>query len=255
MGQNSTADIASSDIIHTRIALKVDPGKRFLAGSTTHIVAIADSCKWLPIELQLSDDYIINSITSGPHQLPYYRQSGKLRIYPHPLWGKTDSVTINYCGIPPSTGLGSVVFDRHDTVPVFWTMSEPYGAMDWFPCKQDINDKIDSTFIIITCPKRYTAVSNGVLHSDTETESGNMRRMEWRHHYPIAYYLIAVAVSNYRKYSDWGKGAGNDSVEIVNYVYPEKYEQWRRKTYKLIPAMRMLCDSFGPYPFRNEKYA
>ena len=34
-----------------------------------------------------------------------------------------------------------------------WTLSEPFGAMEWWPCKQDLNDKIASIDVFITAQR------------------------------------------------------------------------------------------------------
>lgn len=252
VSQQADTSIANTDIRHVRLHLCVDPAVRYIKGYAEHIFAVDSGALQRPIDLQLADDYIINSISSRGKPLYYYRHHGHIRIYPDTEWGCIDSLSISYCGVPPCTGLGSVMFDKHDNVPVFWTLSEPFGAMDWWPCKQDITDKIDSVTITAECPERYRAASNGVVSA--ECIKNGVRTTVWKHSYPVCYHLIALAITNYRTYSEWLRLAGGDSLEIVNYVYPEKYDLWRRRTYKLLPAFKMMCDSFGTYPFHNEKY-
>ncbi len=243
---------APIDIHHVDLSIEVDPARRYINGRCTQRFALDSAARAFPMEFQLADDYIVSSISSNNASLYYYRTNQHLRIYPRGEWAPDDSVTIQYYGVPPISGLGSVVFDTHDNTPVFWTMSEPYGAMDWWPCRQLLDDKIDSLRIRVTCPAWYRSAANGVIYSDTV--ANGQRTTEWRHNFPIAYYLVGVSATNYRKYSDWLISSGGDSLEMVNYVYPEKYDQWRRRTYKIGPAYRMMCDSFGPYPFAGEKY-
>ena len=40
-------------------------------------------------------------------------------------------------------------FDSHNNIDHIWTLSEPYGARDWWPCKDDPSDKADSVDIKI----------------------------------------------------------------------------------------------------------
>jgi len=244
--------MASIDIHYVDLMIEVDPARRYINGRCMLCFRLDSAARYSPVEFQLADDYIVTSIKSNTTTLYYYRTNQHIRIYPWMEWGASDSVTIQYCGVPPVSGLGSVMFDRHDDTPVFWTLSEPYGAMDWWPCRQDLSDKVDSLNIRVICPQRYRSAANGVIMRDTI--ANGQRITEWRHRYPIAYHLVGVSVTNYRKYSDWLVSAGGDSLEMVNYVYPEKYDQWRRRTYKLGPAYRMMCDSFGPYPFARERY-
>ncbi|MBR4266272.1 MAG: M1 family metallopeptidase [Bacteroidales bacterium] len=236
-----------------RLYINVDPAVQYINGYTTHYFSLKNrNERDLPIKLDLSDSLTVSCILHNYNtRLNFSQDNNKLIIYPKNVWQETDSITIVYGGKPQKTGIGSVCFDHHENIPAFWTLSEPYGAKDWFPCKQDISDKIDSSYIIISCPKRYRAVSNGKLYSEIVT--GATRITEWHHRYPCAYYLLAVAVTEYKVYSDWVT-INNDSIEIVNYVYPERYEQCKRKSWKLANAFKMMCDSFGLYPFADEKY-
>ena len=77
-----------------------------------------------------------------------------------------------YHGSPPSTGFGSFNFDEHLGIDHIWTLSEPYGARDWWPCKDDPSDKADSLDIVIIVPDNQTAVSNGVLVEEIELGDG-----------------------------------------------------------------------------------
>ena len=47
---------------------------------------------------------------------------------------------------------GAFTRGTHSGTPVIYTLSEPFGARDWWPCKQDLNDKINSFDIYITAP-------------------------------------------------------------------------------------------------------
>lgn len=237
------------DMKFLRLRLSVDPAVRYIKGTATEVFSTDNSL--LPLKIDLSDSLKVNFVLHGKDTVAFYRSENLLIIPPDRRWSETDSITVDYEGVPQTSGLGSVSFSAHNGIPVFWTLSEPYGAKDWFPCRQDISDKIDSAFIIIECPEKYRAVSNGSLFRETVSDS--TRITEWRHKYPCAYYLLAVAVTQYKEYSDYVV-TGKDTVKILNYVYPERYEQAKRKTWRLAPAFKMLCDSFGEYPFIKEKY-
>ena len=96
--------------------------------------------------------------------------------------GDSATAEIIYSGVP-STLEGAFTRGIHSGIPVIFTLSEPFGARDWWPCKQDLNDKIDSFDIYITCPSAYIGVSNGLLQSQT-TSGGNITR-HFKHNYPI----------------------------------------------------------------------
>ncbi|MCT7423531.1 hypothetical protein N4A85_25685, partial [Escherichia coli] len=74
-----------------------------------------------------------------------------------------DSISITYHGMPHATGFESFRIGNHPLGKCLWTFSEPYGAKDWWPCKQDLTDKTDSLDLYISTPKKYRAAGNGIL--------------------------------------------------------------------------------------------
>jgi len=163
-----------------------------------------------------------------------------------------DSITVYYQGVPSSsTGFGAFIQSSHNNDSIIWTLSEPYGAMQWWPCKQDLNDKIDSIDVIVTTPSKYRVGSQGLLVG--EVSVGNNKVYHWKHRYPIATYLISLAITNYAVYSDY-VNLSQGNLEILNYVYPEDSSTAVSQTIKTIPVMELFDTLFGPYPFMNEKY-
>lgn len=169
--------------------------------------------------------------------------------------GTQATVEVNYFGDPTSSGFGSFVKSNHGLTPVIWTLSEPFGARDWWPCKQDLNDKIDSIDVYITAPSQYTAVSNGV-ETTAPVIIGSSKTTHFHHSYPIPAYLIAIAVTNYQVYNQQG-GLGTAQspyFPIINYMYPETATA-NIASVAVTPAIINFYETkFGNYPFRNEKY-
>jgi aminopeptidase N len=79
------------------------------------------------------------------------------------------------------------------------------------------------------------------------------RTCHWRHRYPIVPYLIAISVTDYAIYSDWVPFE-NDSIEVLNYVFPSQLGVVQGQTPNLIPIMQLFNDLFEPYPFILERY-
>ncbi|NQV02744.1 MAG: T9SS type A sorting domain-containing protein, partial [Bacteroidia bacterium] len=105
--------------------------------------------------------------------------------------------------------------------------------------------------IIITNPAAYRGASNGILVS--EVISGNDMTCHWKHRYPIATYLVCMAITNYSRYSDFVP-YGTSQVEVLNYIYPEDSAMAASQTPGIIPVMQLFDTLFGLYPFANEKY-
>ncbi|WP_313805561.1 M1 family aminopeptidase [Flavobacterium sp.] len=177
-------------------------------------------------------------------------------IFPSNLTsGNTYSVEINYSGYP-STNEQAFTCSYHDSTPILWTLSEPFGARDWWPCKQDLNDKIDNGVdVYITAPIAYSAVSNGLQQS--AIPNGANKTTHFHHGYPIPAYLVAIAVTNYQTYNQQA-GLGTPEspfFPIINYLYPESNNASTQNALAVTPPIMNLFESlFGAYPFRTEKY-
>ncbi len=135
--------------------------------------------------------------------------------------GERLSWTVFYHGTPGATGFGSYT-DSIRTNGTRWvfTLSEPYGARDWWPCVDHPTDKADSVEVRITCPTGLRGVSNGLLQDSTQNGDGTTT-FRWKHRYPVASYLISLNAGPYVMFSDWYRHAPTDSMQIVNYVQPD----------------------------------
>ncbi len=166
--------------------------------------------------------------------------------------GSQDSLTIYYRGTPPDDGLGSFTQTTHNgNVPVLWTLSEPYGARDWWPCRNGLDDKADSIDIYITHPGTYNASANGVL-VNTAT-NGNYTTSHFKHRYPIATYLVGIAVTNYTTFSK-DLALQTATLPVTTTVYPEALNYFQNNIQPLYNALQLYDQYFGAYPFMKERY-
>ncbi len=137
-----------------------------------------------------------------------------------------------------------------------YSLSEPYFAKYWFPCKQVLIDKADSSYFYVTIPENLKAGSNGLLENEYNLGNGK-KRMEWKSSYPIAYYLISIAVGDYHDYSfDVEISNFNKTVPIQNYI-PDNEEYINHCMWyldQMPPVLKKLSDLWGLYPHANEKY-
>jgi aminopeptidase N len=244
------------DINYNRCQWTVDPAVRYIKGViTTYFKPTVSGFN--QVEFDLDTIFTIDSIKYHNTQLTYSQLPGSILRINLPATlpvNVMDSITVHYQGIPPNTGFGSYVNNTHGTppVPVTWTLSEPFGARDWWPCKQNLNDKIDSVDVIVTTPQAYRAASNGVLLS--ETLSGTNKIYHWRTKHRIAAYLVAIAITNYVAYSDFVPLSPADSIEVLNYVYPESLVSAQSQTPDIINVIKFYDSLTIIYPFADEKY-
>ena len=247
------------DVVYHRCEWTIDPNITTATISgviTSYFKAVKDDCQELVFDLVGNNGkMIVDSVVYHGIKVSSTYQNDLIRIpfsTSFPL-NETDSISIVYHGNPRSSDLGSFVRKSHAGKPIVWTLSAPYGAADWFPCKNDVTDKVDSIDVFIKAPKGNLAASNGKLIS-IESVDDEWNIHHWHHSYPIATYLICLSVTNYAAYSDWYKRSETDSVEILNYVYPENLSSAQEKTPNTTVSMGFYEQVFGNYPFSDEKY-
>ena len=250
-----TAYSDETDIYYQEMHWEIDPAVYYITGEITYYFKSKKS-NLTRFYLDLANELAVNSIkrngipvsfSHSPEQLLTIELGKSLSI------GESDTLTIQYEGAPPSNGFGSFEQGTHAGTPIIWTLSEPYGVRDWWPGKQDLADKVDSVDIYITTPVGQLAASNGKLMSINDTGDGRLIH-HWQHRHPIVAYLICLAVTNYASYSDFLPLDNGDSLEILNYVYPETLTQSQQETKSVLDILTFYNERFGLYPFANEKY-
>lgn len=250
--RNEFAD--QTDIYYQIIHWEIDPADYYIKGEIKYYFKSLFP-NLTTLVLDLSNEMQINWIRRGQNDLTFNHSDDQLLtvILGNTLQpGEIDSITINYEGAPPSGGFGSFEQSTHADAPIIWTLSEPYGSRDWWPAKQDLIDKIDSLDIYVTTPLGNLAASNGKLESIIQEDSTLIHH--WVHRYPIVNYLVAVAVTNYEAYSHFVELENGDTLEILNYVYPENLQAAMAATTASVPIMQFFNEKFGLYPFASEKY-
>ncbi|HWB62169.1 MAG TPA: M1 family metallopeptidase, partial [Chitinophagales bacterium] len=242
----------NDNIIYHRIELFANPQVDYIKGRvTTYFIA---TTAMQSIGFDLTDSLHVDSVYYHGAMLSFSHAANVINInLPVTInTGQTDSICVYYEGVPGYSGFGSFVQTYHnDTVPVIWTLSEPYGAKDWWPCKQDLADKIDSFDILVTTPQQYKVASNGLLMEVTHQDT--FATWHWKHRYPIATYLVCFAVTNFDTFYNYVPFHG-DTLPVVNFVWPEHLNDAQNGTPLVVPAMQLYDSLFGRYPFDKEKY-
>jgi aminopeptidase N len=208
------------------------------------------------ITFDMATQLVVSSVTMNSTNLTFSQSANELNInFPTTITtGTSATVTITYSGIPP-TAEGAFTRGTHSGTPVIYTLSEPFGARDWWPCKQDLNDKINSFDIYITAPSTFNSVSNGLQQSRVVV--GPNATTHFKHLYPIPAYLIVLNVTNYQTFNQQaGLGTiASPYFPIINYLYPETNTAATQTALAVTPTIMNLFESLlEPYPFRNEKY-
>ena len=154
------------------------------------------------------------------------------------------------------SGISNAIDNRWGTFQVTWTLSEPNNAHEWFPVKQDLTDKADSSWVFVTTTKPNMVASNGLLTNVIELPD-NKVRYEWKASYPIDYYLISIAVAEYQDYSIYATiPQTGEQLLIQNYIYnsTECLSKNKAGMDETKDMIEYYSGIFGAYPFSREKY-
>jgi len=254
--QTSIQTLASSwfDITYYRLELALFTPSSYLKGRVTIAgYCCLDTARTLTLDLM--NQMHIDSLLVHGQSNPFVQSKSSFDV-PLPqaiVQGDTLSIDVFYQGTPTPTGFGSFFFDSHLGVPWVYSLSEPYGAKDWWPCKDDPGDKADSADIIVSCDSTFKVGSNGKLTSVVNHGNGTSTHF-WKERYSIASYLISIAVTNYAQFSNWYQYTSTDSMEVLNYVLPEHLNDALAALPRTIDMLKVFSNLFGQYPFIKEKY-
>ncbi len=239
------------DVTYHKLEFTVDPAVYFITGKvTTTYKALANIST---VTFDLTNVLTVSSVKRGTTNLVFVQNSNNELVITLPSVqanGTFETLEINYSGAP-ATGEQAFTAGTHSGTPGIYTLSEPFGARDWWPCKQDLNDKVDSIDVYITAPSEYVSVSNGIEVS--QNIIGATKTTRFHHGYAIPAYLIAIAVTNYQVFTQTA-GISPNTFPIVNYLYPENFATAQIQVAQTLPVMNIYETLFETYPFHNEKY-
>jgi aminopeptidase N len=255
----TTAPAASAgngnlDVLYYRLDIRVSVYSASLAGSVL-VRARTRTGGINTMSLDLAAAMTVDSVRSGSARLPITRFPSSFTIGLQRSYneGETVETEIFYHGSPAPSGFGSFLFGAHSGGPWIWSLSEPYGARDWWPCKDHPLDKADSADIRITVPAPLKVGSNGLLRGVRQNPDGTIT-YDWAVRYPIATYLISVAIADFAVFSNWYRHSPTDSMQILNYVLPEHLPTAQQQLPRTVDMLRVFSGLYGPYPFLKEKY-
>ena len=251
--QQKTQNQDQFDVSYYGINVSINPETRAIIGSVK-IIAVSLDDSLAVLELNFSNDMSVDSILSGDANLNFTHVHDILQISLNRPYKQDELiyVSVHYHGQPEISGSRAFAFDKFQGRPMIWSLSEPFGARNWWPCKDVPSDKADSADIRVTVPKGLIVASNGLLKE--VIPEGETETYWWHESYPITTYLVSVAIHNYHTYSDYFKYSESDSMEIQFYVFPEHLELVRENYAQTAQGLEFFSEIFGPYPFLKEKY-
>jgi aminopeptidase N len=212
---------------------------------------------------ELFQSLAITEIRVNGSPVVFSRNNSAVKAPVNALTGDAFVIAIDYNGTPPNAttnplGGSGMSNDNSPTWgnQVTWSLSEPFSAYEWFPCKQSLTDKADSCAVKITVPDSCKAGSNGILENVVDVGNQKMR-YEWKHRHPIDYYLISVSIAEYIEYNVFANPVGAPApILIQNYIYnnPGTLPNFQAEIEETAAFLELYYELYGPYPFEDEKY-
>lgn len=242
------------DVTYYKLDVKITTTPQYLRGSVT-MKATSTVNGLASIRLDMMNSLTMDSVAVNGIPVSFTQSTSTFDVTLDHSYASGEAMTVvmYYEGIPGNSGFGSFEFSTHSGTPWVWSLSEPYGAKDWWPCKDHPGDKADSLDVYVTVDSMYRVGSEGKLMSVTNNGDGTSTH-HWHHHYPISTYLVSVAITNYASFTNYFKYSPTDSMPVLNYVLPENLSSALAQLPTIIPVLQTYSDLFGLYAFIDEKY-
>jgi aminopeptidase N len=257
------------DITFYHLALDLDRLRDPILTGTVEIDGTALS-EVGTFSVDLNNRMVVDSVTSltgerlfFTHETNVLTASLRASVFP----GGRTGIKVFYRGNPRMQGFGSFVWGVNIAgQPFIWSLSEPYGAKEWWPNKDNPADKADSVRVTVRSPSSMRIGSNGMLVGESDNGDGTTT-YDWIHRYPISSYLISVSAGEYDVFEQeyvrpdsLALEFGPLTLPVLHYAYPGDNafngidnpipNGWKR-VLEVLPVFEYW---FGPYPFSREKY-
>jgi aminopeptidase N len=239
------------DVAFYHLQLKINPASREIEGQMV-MEATSETAGLMTAPLDLYANMQVLSVGESAASFTRAGNVITLTLKQQYQRGEKFRVSVSYRGQPESGGFGAFTFNTHNGAPIIASLSEPYYARLWWPCKDTPTDKADSVQIDLTVPGDLIAVSNGKLENVQADNS--WKTFFWKTRYAIATYLVSVAVSNYAEFGEIFTFAGGATMPLVHYIYPERLAEAQTQLADTRDMLAFFNWAFGDYPFKKEKY-
>jgi len=259
---NLTALENKYDLKFYHLDLSIERTNKYVAGSVRSLATVK-SATLDTFGFELHPNHTIDSVIINGFNRPVTRSGNDVTVtFASTLTqGAMIDATVYYRGTAPTGGFGAIGDGYNNGTSgswgnkASWSLSESYVAHEWFPCKQQLQDKIDSSWVFATTDSTNKVGSNGMLTNVVTV--GNKKRYEWKNNKPIDYYLISVACAQYVEYNIYAHPANyNDSILIQNYVYnnPSTLPFFKNVIDSTRQLIELQSSLYGLYPWASQKY-
>ena len=232
------------DVIHYDISLDVEPSANTIDAVTTLIAVATGDLAMFNLDFHGLE---VDAVSVDEAEAEFARDGDEMTIRPvDPISaGAQFTVAVTYSGTPQPVedpGVPLIPLGWHSASGVTYVVSEPSGAMTWYPSNNHPTDKATFTFRI-TVPDGLTAAANGLLID--ETSAGGRTTATWQMDDPMATYLAAVYIGDFERHEQ----RLDDGLLIRDYVPRGSRPSILGDLAVAAEAIRFFEEILGPYPF------
>jgi aminopeptidase N len=235
------------DVQHYTIQLAIDVANSTISGTTTIAALSTEILTSFNLDL---DGLTVDSVTVNAAPATFSRNQYELTITPVTALAADQlfTVTVAYGGVPEPVSDPGVPFEAvgwldYDAAGIY-VVSEPSGAMSWYPGNNHPLDKATYTFRI-TAPEPYVVAANGLLVE--AIDEGDSRTYVWEANDPMASYLATINIAEFEMIQE----EGPEGLPIINF-FPPARSRWLQRDFAPTAAMiAYYSDLIGPFPFES----
>ena len=258
-GRRITPEEEAYDVQHYDLALKVDPQKETIEGVLTMRARVVAATPRIRMDLHPALD--VERVVVGGETVKARRDEGAL-VIPSPRFesvGDEVLVAVSYGGKPrvaprPPWDGGFTWEQTPSGAPWIATSCQAGGADLWWPCKDQPSDEADSFDLHVTVPRDLVVATNGRLVGVEDADRKGWRTHHWHVSTPINNYGIALNIAPYETISGEYESTAGDTFPVTYWVLPENVEKGRALFQEMLAHLRFFEETFGPYPFRADKF-
>ncbi|WP_420432274.1 M1 family metallopeptidase [Candidatus Poriferisocius sp.] len=232
------------DVLHYDIDLDVEPSTNTIDAVTTLTAVATEDLEEFNLDFLGLE---VNAVSVDGVEAEFSRDGQEMTIQPvDPLSAEAQfTVAVSYSGMPqPFDEVGVPFFPMgwHSMNEVLFTVSQPSGAMTWYPSNNHPTDKATFTFRI-TVPDGVEAAATGLLIDESSVDG--QTTTTWQMDDPMATYLAAVYIGDFERHEQQMA----NGLLIRDYV-PRNSDPSVLENLAAAPeAIGFFEEILGPYPF------
>ncbi len=254
------------DVLSYDLSVKVDPDARAIEGRLRMLARrLAETDR---IELDLDDRLRVSEVSVGQAQIEgwlglaaFRHEDGVLSIdvSEERVFGRDGRflVEVVYGGQPRVAPRppwdGGFQWERTPS-GAHWiaTSNQMQGADLWWPCKDQPDDEPEEMTISVTVPAGLVCATNGRKVAERTADGWTTTR--WRVSTPINAYGVALNIAPYETITREYRSVTGETFPITYWVLPENRARGEELFEDVLRQTRWFEETFGPYPFRADKY-